>query len=1195
MMRDPRTRLLAPPLRRLATSAAAVVALGSIALGVWARARAEDVRDSERTVEFGRDIRPLLSNNCFVCHGPGDVQREAELRLDLRGYAFADRGGYFAIVPGNSSESELYLRITDADDPMPPPDSDKALSPDEIELIRRWIDEGARWDEHWAYRAIVRPPIPTIAERETDAWAKHPIDRFLLARLSEEALVHERRASRETLIRRASLDLTGLPPTIEEVDRFLNDDSDDAYGELIDRLLASPRYGEHMARAWLDAARYGDTHGFHFDNERAIWPYRDWVIEAFNQNLPFDQFTIEQLAGDLLPNATLSQRIATGFNRCNPTSAEGGMIAEEYLAKYASDRAVTTAALWMGTTLLCAQCHDHKFDPISQSEFYELFAFFNSVTEEASDKNALAPPPMVLVPNEAQSAELNSLAAKRDEMESALDAPLPEVDAAQAQWSSEWKPILAERWTTLATISAESSEDATLRELDDGSILAEGPIPATEYYEVLARCDLTNITAIRLEALQHESLGHEGVGRASHSNIVLSGFEVAVVPPDRTALDATTVPFVLATADYSQADFAIEKAIDGDASTGWAVDGKPEPRTAYFVPATPFGAANETLLRIRLRFESGYEQHQIGRFRLSATDDRSMLTADLGPWSLVGPFQAESGDEAFDIDFGPEDEVDLDARYGDEHLAWTRADELADGELHELSGEDSATYVFRTITSPSDRILSLAIGSDDAIKVWLNGDIALDLRVARSAALDQDTVELPLVAGENRLLLKIVNYGGEYAFAARRIDEAVGGLPVAVARALEGSGFATPERTNVVRNYFRRTRSPEWKAMADEAAAVRAASDELEATIPKTLVMEELAEPRPAYVLARGRYDRKGAEVAPNTPDFLPRMVTSGGGRATRLDLARWLVDPTHPLTARVMVNRFWQELFGTGIVATAEDFGSQGEWPSHPELLDWLASEFIDSGWDIKRLLRLMMTSEAYRQRAHTTPEKLKRDPANRLLARGPRFRLDAERIRDTALAASGLLVESIGGPSVRPYQPDGLWQVGAYPTSNTAQFTRDEGDALYRRSLYTFWKRTAPPPTMQLFDAPTRESCTVTRARTNTPLQALALMNDVQFVEAARAFATRVLNAADDESSRLIFAFRTATSRRPDSTELEVLKQLLHAELEAYSHAPRAAMELISVGEMAAPSDIDPVVLAAWTHVTNLLLNLDEVVTKG
>ncbi|MCZ6596172.1 MAG: PSD1 and planctomycete cytochrome C domain-containing protein [Planctomycetota bacterium] len=1158
--------------------------------------------DEPKPVEFAREIRPILAEKCLICHGPNDDDREAELRFDVKEVAFADRGGYAAIVPGDSAASEMVLRITDELDPMPPPEAELELTPEEIELIRRWIDEGAEWGEHWAYVAPVRPEPPPVADA---GWAKNPIDRFVLARLEAEGLAPSPEASKERLIRRATFDLTGLPPTIGEVDAFLADDAPDAYEQVVDRLLASPRYGERMAKEWLDVARYGDTHGYHLDNERALWRWRDWVIEAFNANKPFDEFTIEQLAGDLLPDATLDQRIATGFNRCNPSTGEGGLIAEEYLAKYAFDRVETTATVWLGTTMGCTQCHDHKYDPFTQREFYELFAFFNSVAENASDANALTPPPAIKAPTPEQARLLEQVGSEIGAVEARLIAPMPEVDAAQAEWEREFGADVADRWHVLQPLSITSRNGARFRVLADESILVEGPNPDKEVYEILAQTDATGITAVHLEALTHESMADGGVGRATNANIVLSEFELETAPAGGRTNDFARVPLSSAFADHSQENYRIDQALDGDPATGWGVvTDRFAEHEAVFVSEEPFGFADGTLIRVRMRFESQHAGHAIGRFRLSLSTDAPARGATLYPWYVAGPFPAESGDAAYDAVFPPEEEVDLSATYLDGAVAWQDRPDFVDRQAHTLAGGIAATYLCRTIHSPTERDVELSLGSDDGVKVWLNGELVLDRRVARPVAPDQERFDVRLRAGDNRLLMKVVNFGGAYAFYFRVSGEDVSGIPLGLAQAATTPlAERTTEQTDLLRDHYRSASSPEWEAIRDELVALEEREAAIDAEVPMTMVMEELATPREAHLLIRGQYDQPGELVEPGTPAILPPMelgsVGNAGaheGRATRLELARWLMDPGHPLPARVTVNRWWQRIFGHGLVGTTEDFGSRGDAPTHPDLLDWLATELVESGWDIKHMQKLMVTSAAYRQSARVTPELLERDPKNQLYARGPRFRLDAEAIRDNALAVSGLLVEHIGGPSVRPYQPAGLWKAVGYTSSNTANFTKGSGEQLYRRSMYTFWKRTSPPPSMQIFDAPTRESCIVQRARTNTPLQALTLMNDVQFVEAARAFAQRTMQeggATADE--RAAFAFRAATARHPEPDEQRVLLGVFEAQLADYRADPEAARELVAVGDSAPDAALDPSELAAWTVVCSLILNLDEVVTRG
>ena len=1151
-----------------------------------------EAEEPEKAPDFAREIRPILSDNCFVCHGPDEDVREADVRIDQLEGVFSDRGGYSLVVPGKPEESELYLRITDRNDPMPPPESDKSLGEAEIEAIRSWIEAGASWDEHWAYRTPARPPVPQAAG---STWPENDLDRFVLDRLTREELAPEPEASRETLLRRLTLDLTGLPPTVDELDAYLADGEPSAYERQVDRLLASPRFGEHMARAWLDAARYGDTHGFHLDNERLIWPYRDWVIQALNDNISFDRFTIEQLAGDLLPDPTLDQIVATGFQRLNPTTAEGGFIAEEYLVKYAVDRVETMGTVWMGTTMACAQCHDHKYDPISQKEFYELFAFFNNTAEAASDGNQPSPSPTVKVPSPAQATRRSAYREAIATAEERLDQPMPEVDARQAVWEEQWRNRLEKRWTPLEIRAFATRDGSTLEYREDGSIAASGTNPTREMYEVLAGSALERITAVRLEILPDENAPLGGsVGRGVNGNFVLGEIELQAASAGRPSAFGD-VRLTAASADHSQENWPITAAIDGDATTGWAIlPARASEHSAIFLPQEPIAHASGSLLRLRLGFDSAHAGHSLSRFRLHVSDDEELAPARFGPWFLLGPFtEEESGDAAFDRDYGVEaGSIDLTETVAE--LSWVEHPEWEDGVIHSLEGASRAAYLLREIQVPGEREVTIALGSDDAIKVWCNGELVLSERVARPAARAQNRVVLPLRKGRNQLLMKVVNYGGEYAFVTETVDDPYGGVPESIASKLR-DGHADEADESELRRYYRKHNSREYAELLDELAQAEADAAALESEIPSTLIAEERVETRAAHVLVRGSYAAKAEEVQPATPAFLPPLTVPGGARSSRLDLARWLVDGNHPLTSRVTANRLWQELFGVGLVKTAEDFGSQGEFPSHPELLDHLALELSENGWDVKAFLKGILMSSTYRQRSSTSAEKRARDPDNRLFSRGPRFRLEAERIRDSVLAISGLLVERIGGPSVRPYQPDGIWEAVGYTSSNTARYMRDAGDALYRRSLYTFWKRTAPPAAMQIFDAPTRESCIVARARTNTPLQALALMNDTQYVEAARAFAERLLAEGDAaDEARLTRAFRSVVSRHPDASELEVLGTLLSQGRKQYRSDAENATSLIHVGESTPGDTVNEAELAAWTVVCNLLFNLDEFVTK-
>ncbi|MCA8944478.1 MAG: PSD1 domain-containing protein [Planctomycetes bacterium] len=1136
---------------------------------------------SAQDVDYQRDVRPILSDRCYACHGPDPTDREAGLRLDVREYALAELdSGVHAIVPGDLANSALVDRITtdEPSDRMPPPESGKHLTDAERDVLARWIAQGAEFSKHWAFVTPARTDPPPVVH---PGWSRNPIDDFVLAELERRGLTPAAEAEKSRLLRRVTLDLTGLPPTPEERAAFLADDAPNAYDRLVDRLLASPHYGEHRARYWLDAARYGDTHGFHLDNYRSIWPYRDWVIEAFNANQPFDEFTIEQLAGDLLPESTRAQRIATGFQRCNPTTAEGGLIEAEYLARYAADRVETTGTVWLGLTVGCARCHDHRFDPISQREFYELFAFFHSIDEEASDQNAAAPPPVERAPSPAQEAELVALERERAELAARMDAPMAGVDARQLEWEREQADRVIGAFTDLVPVSAFSRDGATLTIVDGSTILATGQTPPNDAYELTFETAATDVRAVRLEALAHDESPGGGVGRAEHDNIVLTDVRIEVAPADDPEA-FEVVPIRTASADWTQRGFAVQNAIDDDAASGWAIDGgDDEDRVAVFAPERAFGFPQGSVVRVRLAFDSEYPQHTIGKLRIATSSAAFVAPLELGPWQVGEHLPAQ--DPAAARRLAPTDVT-----------AWHERPELTDDRVHQLPGDIGTTFLRRTVDVPVDREIEFALGSDDGVRVFRGDECVFENDVPRSVAPDQDRVTVRLPAGRSELVLAIQNHGGEHAFFFRVVAEHVLGLPNTLAETL---GITPEQRTtaqrDALRRYYRRRASPEWSTLDDTRRSLQRRIDDLERAIPRTLVMRERAEPRPAHVLIRGHYDQLGPRVEPGVPAVLPPLPS--GVRADRLALARWLVDPDHPLTARVTVNRLWQSVFGRGIVETAEDFGSQGSWPTHPRLLDWLAREFVDTGWDVKHVMRLIVTSATYRQSSRSTPERYAEDPDNRWLGRGPRFRLDAEVIRDQALTVSGLLTDRLGGPSVKPYQPAGLWKAVAYTSSNTATFERDDGDALYRRSLYTFWKRTSPPPTLQTFDAPTRESCRVRRARTNTPLQALATLNDVQFVETARALATRVLLAHEHRDARIDALFQAVTMRAPSADEQGVLARALDGQIASFEGDADRAQALAAFGESPVDPSIDAIELAAWTTLASLVLNLDEVLTKG
>lgn len=957
---------------------------------------------SRGPIEFNRDIRPIFAEKCYACHGPDKNQRKAGLRFDVEEEAKARlASGHFAIVPGDAAKSRLLELVSASDeaDRMPPGRTGKRLTPAQIELLRRWIAEGANWQAHWSYVAPERPAAPPVKNR---SWPRNEIDRFILARLEQEGLAPTREADKVTLIRRLSFDLTGLPPKPEVVQGFLADKRAGAYEDLVARLLASPHYGERMAMNWLDLVRYADTDGFHADNYRSVWPYRDYVIKAFNQNFPFDRFTIEQIAGDLLPAATLEQKIASTCNRLHRTTEEGGAQAREYLAKYAADRVRTVAGVWLGATMGCAECHDHKYDPWTMRDFYSLSAFFADLKEVGVGK-----PEGLLLPTEQQAAELKSLDDHLARLQKQLDTQTPELDAALARWEKQ---------------------------------LAEQPPPR------------------------------------------------------------------------------------------------------------------------------------------------------LGPWRALGPFIAPSHDAAFEHDFGPETEIDLARTYLEGKLAWTERPEWEDGKVHRgLKGDNAATYLFRTLSSETERPLVLSLGSDDSIKAWLNGKQILARKIHRSVAPDQEKVTVQLRPGENQLLLKIVNVGGEYGF----YFQILGSAPENILAILKvRPERRSPEHQGELAAYFRSI-APELSQARAQLAAVKKQREELRAQIPSTLATMTV-EPRVTRILPRGNWMRDdGEEVRPAVPHFL-RPLERREGRATRLDLARWLVSRDNPLTARVFVNRLWKLYFGTGLSKQLDDLGTQGEWPSHPELLDWLAVEFMDRGWDVKHMVRLMVTSATYRQASSGfDPQLSVRDPDNRLLARQARFRLDAELVRDNALAVSGLLVDKLGGPSVKPYQPAGYWDHLNFPKRT---WEADKDAALYRRGLYTFWCRTFLHPSLLTFDAASREECTADRPRSNTPLQALVLLDDPTYVEAARVLAERILReGGTSPNERLRWAFTRALSRAPLREEQRILRELYEKQIQHYRTDTQAAEQLVSTGDRPVPKDLDLAELAAWTAVSRTVLNLHETITRN
>jgi hypothetical protein len=1056
-------------------AAAGSIACLVLGLGAAVTTRAGQSTPAPAPVSFDRDIRPILSNNCFQCHGPDEAERETNFHFDTEEGAFVDEG---IIVRGRARDSLLFKRITNPDpkERMPPPDSGHELTPHQVDLLRRWIDEGATWSTHWAWTPPIRPEPPAVYRQ---GWVRTPIDRFILARLEREGLGPSPEADRATLLRRLTYDLTGLPPTLAELDAFLEDRTPDAYEKRVDALLASPRFGERMAVPWLDAARYADTHGYHIDSLRGMWPWRDWVINAFNRNLPYDQFTVEQLAGDLLPNATRDQKVASGFNRNHMINFEGGAIADEYQVEYVVDRVEATSSAFMGLTMGCARCHTHKFDPISHKEFYQFFAFFNNVPERGLDGRTGNAEPMLPLTTPADDVRLADLSAAIAAAEGAL------ADEVVQPLQVEWEAALASRSPAVTDgLAAHYELDGSFSDMSGG--------------------------------YRHgRTIGGEPAFGAGRVGGAASFDGEAEVSFDGVGSSDGAEPFSVAAwlRGRGKLPMAVLQKMDGPGGRGyeWGFDD------------VVLSGIQRWAARVTVVLASG----GTGRSIQIRTRERYRL----GDWQHVAMTYDGSGRAA--------------------------------GVRLYVNGAAAETEVVRdALDGPIASDAPLRVGSK-TLGTPYNGQID-DLRVYRRALTASD-VETLAVHEPVRAVVSGVR------------------------------GKRSPAEAAEVREYFLGHAAPDaLRSQHRELARLRTEKQDLERTIPTAMIMAELPTPRDTFVLARGDYRNRTEKVQPGVPAVLPPLPNDAP--VTRLSLARWLVNPTHPLTARVAVNRFWQMYFGHGIVKTQEDFGVQGEPPVHPELLDWLATEFIRTGWDIKALQRLIVMSATYRQSSRIDRALLEKDPENRLLARAPRMRLPAEMIRDTALAASGLLNGAIGGPSVFPYQPAGLWEEMAFGEGFSAQaYEQSHGPDLYRRGMYTFWKRTVPPASLAAFDAPDREKCTARRVITNTPLQALALLNDPTYVEAARALAERVfLEAGTGDATRIQHAFRLATARRATAEETAVLTTLLTTARRAYRADEEAAASLIAVGEAPRRTRTDAAELAAWTTVTSTILNLDETITR-
>jgi len=1032
-------------------------------------------------VDFDRDVRPILGANCLTCHGFDPQTRQGGLRLDtLEGATKPGASGKKAIVPGDPAASELLKRVTvDNGLRMPPASTGKTLKPEQVAILRRWIEQGARYAEHWAFTAPKPAPLPVV---KLKSWPVNPIDRFVLARLEKEGLKPSPPADRTTLIRRVTFDLTGLPPTPAEVNAFQGDTRPDAYERLVDRLLASPRYGERMAMPWLDMSRYADTHGYHIDSHRDMWPWRNWVIDAFNRNLSYDQFVIQQLAGDLLPNATLDQKIATGFNRNHPINFEGGAIPEEYQTAYVLDRVDTTATAFMGLTMKCAQCHDHKYDPLTQKEFYGFYAYFNNIRENGLDGQSGNAAPFIKAPTAEQQTQLAAYDRKIGELEQAANARAAQVAAARASW------------------------ERTMADADGSSVVSAG----------LA--------------------AHYGLDE-------MTGAQV------RDAAGLQTAGQVQGKAGWTQGRFGGALTFDGtnyaDLGTGVQFD-----RTD--------------------RFSYGAWVHPTANDGMAVVSRMDDSAASRG-WDLY-----LSGGKVFVhlIHEWDKNAIRVNTKNAIPLNAWS--------------------HVFATYDGS---------GKAEGVKVYVDGKPA-PVDVTHNNLTGTIQASVPVHIGRRSTAASFRGMIDEVRLYTRELSAAevtqLAGFDAIRQIAATPAEKRTAEQQQTLSRYYLENFDEPYRQLSAELADQRKKRTELDASIPTTMVMEELPQPRETRLLIRGQYDVKGEPVKPITPAVLPPLPADAP--PNRLTLAKWLVNPAHPLTARVAVNRYWQMYFGLGLVRTSENFGTQSEPPSHPELLDWLALRFANGAgdvkpWDVKAMQRLIVTSAAYRQQSALTPTLREKDPENRLLARGPRFRLPAEVVRDNALAVSGLLVEKRGGPSVKPYQPAGLWEEIAFGGNFTAQkYEQDHGEALYRRSMYTFWKRTCPPPSLQTFDAPEREFCIVRRSATNTPLQALVTMNDPAFVEAARKLGERMMTeVAAVPKDRLRYAFRLVLARQPKDEEVRVLLGIQQEQLGVFRKDPAAAEKLLSVGESPRNKSLDAAELAAWTAVANVILNLDETVTKN
>jgi hypothetical protein len=1074
-------------------------------------------------LSFNADVEPILAANCFGCHGPDPGSRKAGLRLDRDEFAFAphEKSGP-AIVRFQPDKSLLVLRVESKKEKemMPPPEEHKTLKPDEIALLRRWIAEGAQYQEHWSFippSAKTPPQVPAALEGSI----RNPIDQFVVARLATDHLAPSPEADRRSLIRRVTLDLTGLPPSPQEVDAFLADTAPGAYERVVDRLLASPRFGEHRARYWLDYVRYADTHGIHFDNYRAIWPYRDYVIRAFNANMPFDRFIREQLAGDLLPARTWDELAATGLMRCNLTTNEGGDIPEETYVNQTRDRVETFGVTFLGLTTGCAACHDHKFDPFTHRDFYRLAAFLNNTAEKPWDLNVADPGPVVRLPRDEDRAAAEVVLARRADLQERLEVRRKRGRELVAAWIAYGHPP--------AAVSPDALE-LRLR-LDEG------------------RGDVVKNTAPAAAVKEFKA----------DTNPLVWGEDSWLWPSMRmdilSRLRLGTLGDVEADEKFSAGGWLMLRLKPGNIDTG-------------------DGSLFSRMGDAKRRDGAGWEIYQEKQhFVVNLVPAREAASASKEPEAVPAPA-------------GDKDKEDSDGKAAEKPK---RGISVA---TKEAFPRDEWRHVFFTYDGSRHA---------DGVKIYVDGvkvdtDVVLD-KLTPSASIRTDAA-MQLGRRDDFQPMRETRFQDVRFYRRALAPEEVARLPFEdvaseiVARQPDPSKWSRDESFVVTDRWFLGEVDPEAKKLAAAVAEHTNALDALTKDGDPSLIAVEKPTPAYADILKRGDYYSRIERVGPGTPHFLPPLPA--GAPEDRRGLAEWLLAPEQPLFSRVTVNRMWQEIFGTGLVETSGDFGIMGSKPSHPELLDWLAVRFRESGWDVKQFYRLLVTSATYRQSSVVSPEKLARDPNNRLLSRGPRFRMDAEMLRDSALAVSGLLVEKVGGPSVKPYQPAGLWEEVAMPESNTRLYVSDHGDALYRRSVYTFWKRVSTPPSMEAFDAPSRETVCPRRVRTDTPLQAFVTMNDPQWFESARCLAQRALRARPETGGRLDYMARTTLSRGLTPREVAVFQRSMGQFRADLGSNPQAAKEILSVGESPVDQALPPAELAEWTMVASQFLNLDEFLTK-